>query len=70
MVYVTSGQLPYPYGHETTGYEVDELDATLAKATALGAVTLVAPYSSDHRRSAIVEFPGGYIAEIHAASTQ
>jgi hypothetical protein len=70
VVYVTSGQLPYPYGHETTGYEVDELDATLAKATALGAVTLVAPYSSDHRRSAIVEFPGGYIAEIHAASTQ
>jgi len=27
---------------------------------------LVDPYSADGRRSAFVEFPGGYIAEIHA----
>jgi hypothetical protein len=33
-VLVTDGHLPYPYGHETTGYEVSDLAATLAKAEA------------------------------------
>src|ERR1700722_392449 len=28
-VFVTDGQLPYPYGRETTGYEVASLDETL-----------------------------------------
>lgn len=68
VVYVTNGHLPYPYGRENTGYEVDDLDATLAKAKKLGVTILVAPYKSDHRRSAIVQFPGGYVAEIHARS--
>jgi predicted enzyme related to lactoylglutathione lyase len=67
-VFVTDGHLDYPYGRETTGYEVDDLDATLAKSVALGATVLVAPYTSDHRQSAMVQFPGGYIAEIHAAT--
>lgn len=66
VVYVTNGHLPYPYGRENTGYEVDDLDATLAKAKTFGVTVLVAPYPSDGRRSAIVEFPGGYVAEIHA----
>src|SRR6201990_1182694 len=30
-VLVTDGHLPYPYGHETTGYEVTNLTDTLAK---------------------------------------
>jgi hypothetical protein len=34
----------------------------------LGVSILVAPYSSDHRRSAFVLFPGGYVAEIHETS--
>ncbi|MBB4007996.1 VOC family protein [Allorhizobium taibaishanense] len=67
-VLVTDGHLPYPYGHETTGYEVTDLDATLEKAKAHGVTVLVAPYSSDKRRQALVEFPGGYVAEIHAAA--
>src|SRR5215831_5129953 len=62
----TDGHLPYPYGRELTGYEVSDLDATLAKAKTAGAVLLVEPYTSDRRRAAIVQFPGGYIAEIHA----
>jgi predicted enzyme related to lactoylglutathione lyase len=66
VVFVTDGHLPYPYGHELTGYEVANLSDTLAKATAAGASVLVAPYSVDHRKAAIVQFPGGYIAEIHA----
>ena len=65
-VLVTDGHLPYPYGHETTGYEVKDLVATVAKATASGATVLVQPYKSDKRQAAIVQFPGGYIAEIHA----
>jgi predicted enzyme related to lactoylglutathione lyase len=67
VVLVTDGHLPWPYGRELTGYEVTDLTATLAKATASGAKVLVAPYAADHRDAAIVQFPGGYIAEIHAA---
>jgi predicted enzyme related to lactoylglutathione lyase len=63
---VTDGHLPYPYGRETTGYEVASLTDTLARATSAGAAILVAPYSADQRSAAIVQFPGGYIAEIHA----
>ena len=63
---VTDGHLPYPYGRETTGYEVASLTDTLARATSAGAATLVAPYAADQRSAAIVQFPGGYIAEIHA----
>lgn len=66
-VFVTDGHLPYPYGREFTGYEVADLDATLQKARNASVTVLVAPFQSDDRMSAIVQFPGGYIAEIHAA---
>jgi hypothetical protein len=65
-VFVTDGHLPYPYGREMTGYEVANLTDTLAKAKAAGTETLVAPFTADQRTSAIVQFPGGYIAEIHS----
>ncbi len=68
QVMVTDGHLPYPFGHEITGYQVQNLGATLEKAKAAGAKMLSAAYASNDRSSAIVEFPGGYIAEIHAAS--
>jgi predicted enzyme related to lactoylglutathione lyase len=67
-VFVTDGHLPYPYGRETTGYEVASLDDTLSKATASGATILVQPYTSGGWKAAIVEFPGDYIAEIHEVS--
>ncbi|WP_206600314.1 glyoxalase [Chromobacterium sphagni] len=66
-VMVTDGHLPYPFGREVTGYEVGDLAATLRKAQAAGAAILVQPFVSDKREAAIVQFPGGYIAEIHAA---
>jgi hypothetical protein len=66
VVLVTDGHLPFPYGRELTGYEVANLDVTLAKAEAAGAITFVEPYTICGRRSAMVQFPGGYIAEIHA----
>jgi hypothetical protein len=65
-VFVTDGKLPYPYGREMTGYEVANLSETLKKAKAAGATVLVEPYSFDDRRTAMVQFPGGYIAEIHS----
>lgn len=66
--FVTDGHLPYPYGREVTGYEVADLNTTLEKAKVAGVQVLVPPYSSDRRDSAIVQFPGGYIAEIHSAN--
>jgi hypothetical protein len=66
-VIITDGHLPYPYGRELMGYEVLSLADTLAKASANGATVLVAPYKSRSRQAAVVQFPGGYIAEIHAA---
>jgi hypothetical protein len=67
-VFVTDGRLPYPYGRELTGYEVKDLQGTLTKAKASGAAVLVDPYTADGRAAAMVQFPGGYIAEIHAAA--
>ena len=68
VVIVTDGHLAWPYGRELTGYEVSNLDETVAKAKAAGASILVEPYTSDHRVSTMVKFPGGYIAEIHTVS--
>jgi hypothetical protein len=67
-IMATDGHLPYPYGRELTGYETDDLAATLTQARASGATVLVEPYVSRGRRSALVQFPGGYIAEIHSAT--
>jgi len=65
QINITDGHLPFPFGRELTGYQVADLDATLAKARSAGVEVLVAPYSSVDRVSSIIEFPGGYIAEIH-----
>jgi len=64
-LFVSDGHMPYPYGRETTGYEVANLAETLAKAKAVGVTVLVQPYKSGDRTAAMVEFPGGYVAEIH-----
>jgi predicted enzyme related to lactoylglutathione lyase len=65
-VLVTDGHLPYPHGRETTGYEVANLTDTLARAKTAGVEILVPQYTVDQRNAAIVQFPGGYIAEIHS----
>ena len=66
QVLVTDGHLPYPFGRETTGYEVKNIAATLEKAKAAGAKILSPSYTISDRATAIVEFPGGYIAEVHS----
>jgi predicted enzyme related to lactoylglutathione lyase len=68
-VFVTDGHLPYPYGREMTGYEVSNLTETLGKAKTAGVEILSAPYTADQRTAAIVQFPGGYIAEIHSITS-
>jgi hypothetical protein len=69
-VFVTDGHLPYPYGRELTGYEVSNLTDTLTKAKAAGVEILVAPYTADGRAIVVVQFPGGYIAEIHSITSK
>jgi hypothetical protein len=68
MVFVTDGHLPYPYGREFTGYEVADLSTTLEKAKAAGVEVLVPPYKTNERDAVLVQFPGGYIAEIHSTT--
>src|SRR5712692_299018 len=63
---VTDGHLPYPYGREMTGYEVTNLTDTLTRAKASGVDVLVPPYKTNEREAVVVQFPGGYIAEIHS----
>ena len=65
---VTDGHLPHPYGREMTGYEVTNLTDTLTKAKASGVEVLVPRYKTDEREAAVVQFPGGYIAEIHSVT--
>jgi hypothetical protein len=48
-----------------TGYEVANLSDALSKAKAAGVSVLVDPYKAGDRNAAMVQFPGGYIAEIH-----
>jgi hypothetical protein len=67
VVLVTDGHLAYPFGRELAGYEVVNVDQTLAKARDAGATVLIEPYIASGRQAAILGFPGGYIAEIHAA---
>ncbi|KJK59114.1 glyoxalase [Saccharothrix sp. ST-888] len=64
-VLATDGHLPYPFGRELTGYQVDDLTATLARARTAGAQVLWGPQTAGGRDSALVQFPGGYLAELH-----
>jgi hypothetical protein len=64
-ILVTDGHLPYPYGREVTGYEVVDIMDTVGKAKAAGVAVLVPVYQSDGRSAAMLQFPGGYVAEIH-----
>lgn len=65
VVLAGQGYWNYPYGRDTTGYTVSDVAATVAKATANGATVLAGPYHGADRTSAMLQFPGGYIAEIH-----
>jgi predicted enzyme related to lactoylglutathione lyase len=65
LVFVSDGKLPYPFGREVTGYLVADLDATLTKAQGVGVKVLSPANRTVEGRTAMIEFPGGYVAEIH-----
>lgn len=65
VVLANNGYWNYPYGRDSVGYTVPNLNATIAKATSNGATVLSGPNAGDGRNSAILQFPGGYIAEFH-----
>ncbi|MBP1129675.1 putative enzyme related to lactoylglutathione lyase [Serratia sp. PL17] len=67
-IFVTNGYLPYPFGHERTGYAVANLQDTLRKARASGAKILWNSNPAETKSAALVEFPGGYIAEVHQSA--
>src|SRR5262249_24145188 len=69
-VLVTDGHLPFPYGREMTGYQVADLAGTLGKAKAARVSVLDGPFAADGRTSAIVQSPGGYIAEVLSPAVQ
>jgi predicted enzyme related to lactoylglutathione lyase len=68
QVMLTDGHLPFPFGHEMTGYGVRDLGTTLEKAKTAGVKVLSPPYPTKDRMTAILEFPGGYIAEVHSVA--
>lgn len=69
-IFGIDGHLPFPYGRELTGYEVADLAATLNKAKTAGVTLLVEPQVFPDRTSAMVEFPGVYVAEVHSMAKQ
>ena len=62
---VTDGHVAYPFGREVTGYAVENLPATIDRAEANGATVLAAPVAVGGADTAVLQFPGGYIAEFH-----
>jgi hypothetical protein len=58
-VLATDGHLPYPYGREITGHDVDDLSSIITKGKAAGARVVIAPYAVAGRRAAMLQFPGG-----------
>jgi hypothetical protein len=64
-VFAFQSPIPYPFGREMTGYQVADLNETLAKAQGVGVKTLSPVNRTVEGRTAMVEFPGGYVAEIH-----
>jgi hypothetical protein len=64
-VLVTNGQLPFPYGKEHDGFQVSDVVVTVQRAVNSGATALTDPIFANGRTSAIIEFPGGFIAEVH-----
>lgn len=67
-IFVTDDHRPLPCGRELTGYETPNFERPLEKTKGRDAIILVKPFISDERQSAIVQFPGGYIAEIHSSA--
>jgi len=70
---VAAARLGYPVqmiGMVGSDLFAGQMRATLEKAKAAGVKILSQPYAASDRATAIVEFPGGYIAELHSLRTR
>jgi len=66
LVLATDGKLPAPFGQESSGYGVEDLATTIEKARAAGATVVSPSFDAGDRSGVMVQFPGGYVAEIHS----
>jgi hypothetical protein len=62
--------IPFPFGSERTGYLVTDMDVAILAARATGADLLVTSFNDPIGRDAIIQWPGGYIAEIHSPTSK
>lgn len=65
LIVASQNPLAPPFGTESTGYEVQDLSATLDRAQAAGAKVVSGPYKAVDHTTAMLTFPGGYTAEVH-----
>ena len=62
--------VPYPFGHERTGYLVSDLDAAVASAIKNGATRLVDSFADPIGRDAIIQWPGGLNMQFYSHTTK
>ena len=56
--------MPYPFGHERTGYLVTDMDAAI-RHRAAGADVIVAPFNDPIGRDVVIQFPGGVNMQLY-----
>src|SRR5437763_10278045 len=61
--------VPYPFGHERTGYLVTDMDTAVRAARACGADVILAPFDDPIGRDAIVQWPGGVNMQLYWHTT-
>src|SRR3989449_1137970 len=57
--------VPYPFGHERTGYLVTDMDAAVRAARSAGADVIVAPFNDPIGRDVVIQFPGGVNTQLY-----
>jgi hypothetical protein len=57
--------VPYPFGHERTGYLVSDMDAAVTSAVKAGATRLVTTFPDPIGRDALVQWPGGVNMQLY-----
>jgi hypothetical protein len=57
--------VPYPFGHERTGYLVSDMDSAVASAIKSGATRLVTTFPDPIGRDALVQWPGGVNMQLY-----
>lgn len=61
--------IPYPFGHERTGYLVTDIDGAVRAAKDAGAGVLVTTFPDPIGRDAVVQWPGGVNMQLYWHTT-